>query len=128
LIRHQTKVKAVEAEATRESHEEVKNNIPPFLEEFYSGQGIIMLAGGKYSDYASAGLGVLRELVVSYLSRLDGGWRKKKKKTQLVQGIGRGGDDMPADERLHGRILYGNTGISSKSTRSCYCPSNRSSF
>lgn len=63
----------MEAEATRESHEEVKNNIPPSLEEFYSGQGIIMLAGGKYSDYASTGLGVLRELVVSYLSRLDGG-------------------------------------------------------
>jgi alpha 1,2-mannosyltransferase len=62
LIRNQTHISVSDAEATRNSHEEVIKKIPPYPEGIYSGQGIVMLAGGRYSDYASTGLGMLREL------------------------------------------------------------------
>lgn len=62
LIRNQTHISVSDAEATRSSHEEVIKKIPSYPEGIYSGQGIVMLAGGRYSDYASTGLGMLREL------------------------------------------------------------------
>ena len=62
LIRNQTNISKSDAEATRKSHEEVTRNIPPYPQDTYTGRGIVMLAGGRYSDYASTGLGMLREL------------------------------------------------------------------
>lgn len=62
LIRNQTSISASDAEATRKSHGEVIENIDAYPEDIYSGRGIVMLAGGRYSDYASTGLGMLREL------------------------------------------------------------------
>ena len=62
LIRNQTSISASDAEATRNNHVEVINKIPSYPQDVYFGRGIVMLAGGKYSDYASTGLGILREL------------------------------------------------------------------
>lgn len=62
LIRNQTTISKSDAEATRNSHVEVTQKIPSYPEHTYAGRGIVMLAGGRYSDYASTGLGMLREL------------------------------------------------------------------
>lgn len=62
LIRNQLKISTSDAQATRDSHVEVTKNLLPYPTGLYSGRGIVMLAGGRYSGYASTGLGMLREL------------------------------------------------------------------
>lgn len=62
LIRNQLNISTSDAQATRNSHVEVTNNLLPYPSGLYSGRGIVMLAGGRYSGYAATGLGMLREL------------------------------------------------------------------
>lgn len=62
LIRYQLNISAYDAQATRSSHEEVINKLLPYVDGLFSGRGIVMLAGGRYSGYAATGLGMLREL------------------------------------------------------------------
>lgn len=62
LIRNQLKISPTDAQATRDSHIEVTKNLLPYPSGVFSGRGIVMLAGGKYSGYAATGLGMLREL------------------------------------------------------------------
>lgn len=61
LIKSWTQISEQDANATRAAHEQVLKNLPEYPSKQYSGRGIIMLAGGKYSEYAVTGLGVLRE-------------------------------------------------------------------
>lgn len=61
-IKNQTKISKPDAEATRNSHVEVTKKLVPYPKGLYLGRGIVMLAGGRYSDYASTGLGMLREI------------------------------------------------------------------
>lgn len=62
LIRNQLNISTSDAQATRDSHVEVTKNLLPYPSGLFSGRGIVMLAGGRYSGYASTGLGMLREL------------------------------------------------------------------
>ncbi len=62
MIMNHTKISSSDAEATRLSHTEVTKELVPYPEGLYSGRGIVMLAGGRYSDYAATGLGMLREI------------------------------------------------------------------
>ena len=61
-IRHQIDIPASDAEASRASHAEVTKLLQPYPKGLFSGRGIVMLAGGRYSGYAATGLGMLREL------------------------------------------------------------------
>ena len=49
-----------EAHSTRIEHMSVVRHIPPYPEDLFAGKGIIMLAGGKYSEFAVTSLGMLR--------------------------------------------------------------------
>lgn len=62
LIKNHTALSLADAEATRLSHVEVIKKLPSYPASVFSGRGIIMLAGGRYSDYAATGLGMLREI------------------------------------------------------------------
>lgn len=62
LIKNHTELSLADAEATRLSHVEVIKKLPSYPAGVFSGRGIIMLAGGPYSDYAATGLGMLREI------------------------------------------------------------------
>jgi alpha 1,2-mannosyltransferase len=48
--------------ATRKAHEKVIKALPNYPDGAYNGRGIVILAGGQYSEYASTALGMLREL------------------------------------------------------------------
>lgn len=62
LIRNQLHLSMADAQATRTSHVEVTKKLLPYPNGTFSGRGIVMLAGGRYSGYASTGLGMLREM------------------------------------------------------------------
>ena len=47
---------------SRIQHEAVLRNLPAYPENLFKGRGIVMLAGGKYSEYAATALGMLREV------------------------------------------------------------------
>ncbi|KAK5107553.1 hypothetical protein LTR62_001041 [Meristemomyces frigidus] len=47
---------------TRELHADFVRAIPPYPKKTFKGKGIVMLAGGRYSEYAVTALGVLREI------------------------------------------------------------------
>lgn len=51
-----------DAAKTRKAHEEVVHKLPGYPHLEYSGRGIVMLAGARYSAYAATSLGVLREV------------------------------------------------------------------
>ena len=61
LIKSWIQISEQDANATREVHERLLKNLPEYPLKRYSGRGIITLAGGKWSEYAVTGLGVLRE-------------------------------------------------------------------
>lgn len=61
-IRNQTEISDADVAATRASHVEVTKKLWAYPRGLYSGRGIVMLAGGRYSGYASTGLGMLREI------------------------------------------------------------------
>lgn len=62
IIKNHTNLSLADAQATRLSHVEVTKKLPSYPEGIFSGRGIIMLAGARYSDYAATGLGMLREI------------------------------------------------------------------
>lgn len=51
-----------DATLVRELHRNFLNDIPPYPTKTFKGKGIVILAGGEYSEYAATALGVLREL------------------------------------------------------------------
>ena len=61
-IKNHTDLSLADAQATQLSHIEVTKKLPSYPERVFSGRGIVMLAGGRYSDYAATGLGMLREI------------------------------------------------------------------
>ena len=61
-IQSHTRLEKVDAEATRRSHAEVVGSIPPYPESLYRGKGIVILAGGRFSTFATTGMGMLREI------------------------------------------------------------------
>ena len=52
------------AKATRDAHQRVVENLPPYhaVSSSFRGRGLVILAGGRFSGYASTSLGVLRQL------------------------------------------------------------------
>lgn len=62
LIKSWVQLSEQDAHATRVIHEELLSNLPEYPSKRFSGRGIITLAGGKWSEYAATGLGVLREI------------------------------------------------------------------
>lgn len=61
FIRNQTDISEDDAKESRANHVEVTKRLVPYPKGLFSGRGIVMLAGGRYSGYASTGLGMLRE-------------------------------------------------------------------
>ncbi|MCJ1313714.1 hypothetical protein MMC25_007394 [Agyrium rufum] len=51
-----------EVHRSRIEHETVLRHIPPYPERLFSGKGVVMLAGGRYSEFAATSLGMLREV------------------------------------------------------------------
>ena len=51
-----------DAEATRKNHQEIVKNLPAYPDKTFRGRGIVMLAGGRYSEFAATSLGVVREM------------------------------------------------------------------
>ena len=51
-----------QARSTRESHEQVVSKLLPYPTDLYKGSGIVMLAGGRYSEYAATSLAMLRRM------------------------------------------------------------------
>ena len=62
VLKHLLNITESEAYATRIEHTEVMRHIPPYPEALFSGRGIVMLAGGRYSEFAATALGMLREV------------------------------------------------------------------
>lgn len=62
LIKSWVQLSEQDAHATRVIHEELLSKLPEYPSKQFSGRGIITLAGGKWSEYAATGLGVLREI------------------------------------------------------------------
>ena len=61
-IQSHTHLERVDVEATRRSHIEIVKNIPPYPDHLYKGRGIVILAGGIFSPFATTGMGMLREI------------------------------------------------------------------
>lgn len=61
-IRNQTEISEDDSKVSRANHVEVTKKLVPYPKGLFSGRGIVMLAGGRYSGYASTGLGMLREI------------------------------------------------------------------
>jgi len=61
-IKNHTIISQEDVEASRDSHVEIVRSIPPYPRNVFSGRGIVMLAGGRYSSFATTGLGMLREI------------------------------------------------------------------
>lgn len=51
-----------QALGTRRSHAEVVSRLPDYPRGLYQGKGIVMLAGGRYSEFAATSLNVLRQV------------------------------------------------------------------
>ena len=54
------KITYMEAAAMRTMHSHLVNQLPSFPKGEYSGRGIVLVAGGRYSEFASTSLGMLR--------------------------------------------------------------------
>lgn len=65
-----------DARATRDNHVAVTKKLLSYPQGLYSGRGIVMLAGGRYSGYAATGLGMLREIGCTLPVEV---WMKDKK-------------------------------------------------
>ena len=53
---------AADCLATRLQHAKLVRHLPVYPEKTYNGSGIVMLAGGIYSEYAATSLGMIREM------------------------------------------------------------------
>ena len=61
-IKNHTNISLADAQVARTSHVEITKKLPSYPAQLYSGRGIVMLAGGRYSGFAATGLGMLREI------------------------------------------------------------------
>lgn len=61
-IKTHTNISATDAQVARTSHVEVTKKLVPYPSHLFSGQGIVILAGGRYTGFATTGLGMLREI------------------------------------------------------------------
>ncbi|KAL8735305.1 MAG: hypothetical protein Q9166_000850 [cf. Caloplaca sp. 2 TL-2023] len=61
-IKNHTRISTGDAQASRKSHVEVTKKLLPYPDQLFSGQGIVVLAGGRYTGFATTGLGMLREV------------------------------------------------------------------
>ncbi|KAL8810546.1 MAG: hypothetical protein Q9200_002492 [Gallowayella weberi] len=61
-IKNHTYISEEDARASRESHVAVTQKLLPYPGELFSGQGIVVLGGGRYTGFATTGLGMLREV------------------------------------------------------------------
>ena len=61
-IKTHTPLLKADAQASRESHAEVVRRLPEYPEDIYKGRGVVILAGGKFSGFATTGMGMLREI------------------------------------------------------------------
>ncbi|KAL8786361.1 MAG: hypothetical protein Q9213_002858 [Squamulea squamosa] len=61
-IKNHTQISTEHAEVSRKNHVEVTKKLLPYPDRLFSGHGIVMLAGGRYTGFATTGLGMLREV------------------------------------------------------------------
>ncbi|KAL9601776.1 MAG: hypothetical protein Q9219_002266 [cf. Caloplaca sp. 3 TL-2023] len=61
-IKSHTTITSEDAQTARKSHVEVTKKLVPYPTQLFSGQGIVILAGGRYTGFATTGLGMLREI------------------------------------------------------------------
>ncbi|MCJ1383556.1 hypothetical protein MMC17_006670 [Xylographa soralifera] len=62
MLKDMVNITETDAYASRIEHESVVRHLPPYPEALFQGRGIVMLAGGKYSEFAATALGMLREV------------------------------------------------------------------
>ena len=60
-MRTKVKISTSDTQAMRLLHEHVASGIPKYPNRLYSGRGIIMLAGGRYTEFGSTNLGMIRQ-------------------------------------------------------------------
>ena len=51
-----------DAEFSRQNHADIVKELPALPRNLFSGRGVVMLAGGNFSEYAATSLGMLREV------------------------------------------------------------------
>ncbi|KAL8835978.1 MAG: hypothetical protein Q9170_003101 [Blastenia crenularia] len=61
-IKTHTTIATEDAQVARQSHVEVTKKLFLYPSQLFSGQGIVILAGGRYTGFATTGLGMLREI------------------------------------------------------------------
>lgn len=61
-IKTHTTISSDDAQAARQSHIEVTKKLVSYPSQLFSGQGIVILAGGRYTGFATTGLSMLREI------------------------------------------------------------------
>ncbi|KAL8962826.1 MAG: hypothetical protein Q9193_000830 [Seirophora villosa] len=61
-IKTHTNISLADVRAARNSHVEVTKKLGGYPNNLYSGRGIVILAGGRYTGFATTGLGMLREI------------------------------------------------------------------
>ena len=62
VLRELVKLNERDAQASRKAHAEVLNRLPGYPAGRFHGRGVVMLAGGRYAEFAATSLGVLRAL------------------------------------------------------------------
>ena len=61
-IKTHTPISLEDSQLARESHVEVTKKLVPYPSQLFSGRGVVILAGGRYTGFATTGLGMLREI------------------------------------------------------------------
>ncbi|KAL8719131.1 MAG: hypothetical protein Q9225_003820 [Loekoesia sp. 1 TL-2023] len=61
-IKTHTTISSEDAQVARQSHVEVTKQLVSYPSQLFFGQGIVILAGGRYTGFATTGLGMLREI------------------------------------------------------------------
>lgn len=61
-VREQVGMSDGDANASRETHEAFVREIPPYPTDLFAGKGVVMLAGGPFSEFGATSLGMLREV------------------------------------------------------------------
>lgn len=62
ILSHFLNMSFTDADRMRQSHERLLDDLPEYPDKVYEGRGIIMVAGGRYSEYSATTLGMLRLL------------------------------------------------------------------
>lgn len=62
ILAHFLNMTFTDAERMRKSHEQLLEGLPEYPDGIYQGRGIVMVAGGRYSEYSATTLGMLRLL------------------------------------------------------------------